>query len=811
MLAFVLGVCLVGIWSGLPDWTWPAAVAATLLSSGFLIGRLHTRFTGNAALCPGPVAESPTGCWLTRVGILLALTGWLTTGVTWHVLVAQQRLDQRLPARLEGQDLLVSGYVSSIPEQQPGRQRFRFVIENGPAGVAGRQVLLSEYGAQPFRAGQMWQLVVRLQRPHGSANPGTFDYEAWLFQQRIAARGYVRDSPENQYRHQQRRTLASLRQALRDRLQLASAGLRNQSLFLALTLGERGALSGPDRDLYASTGTSHLVVISGLHVALVAGFCALLAGRLWRLSRLLVNLFPAPRVAALMALAGALLYSLLAGFGLPTQRALVMVSVFMSLRLLGLHGAPAVSLLQAALLVLLRDPIAVISAGFWLSFSAVAALLLVANGLPREPGGQVSLAWRNLLAPQLAVLIGLLVPLGFWIGSVALLAPLANLIAIPLVSWVLIPLCLGASVMSIVWTPAARIVFQLADLVASLLLTWLHWVAGLTALGSWPVAGGSGVLLVAAAIGSLLLLIPGSGHYRLLGCLLVLPYLAPVKNPTPGVGLAVHVLDVGQGLAVVVRTASHTLVYDTGPRYPSGFDSGAALLVPVLQRLGVTRLDRLLVSHGDNDHAGGVGGLLRQFPVVEVLAGEALESVPVPVRLCSRGQRWNWDGVQFTILHPPASEPRQGNNSSCVLEIRAGDYSVLLPGDVEAEAERRLLTSDPGLAPIDLLVSAHHGSTTSSSWAFLAATRPRLVIHSAGYHNRFGHPALPIQERIQTLGGRQLLTARQGMISVYFHGDSPDFRVESWRQVSRRYWNRSDIPARADTSTEMSRPAALPP
>jgi competence protein ComEC len=311
---------------------------------------------------------------------------------------------------------------------------------------------------------------------------------------------------------------------------------------------------------------------------------------------------------------------------------------------------------------------------------------------------------------------------------------------------------------------------------------------------SWPV-NRLGVLgTLSAAGGAALWLLPWRRGARVLAGFLLLPFLWPGRPGPAQPQLAVHVLDVGQGLAVIVRTPGNSLVYDSGPLYPSGFDSGVALVVPVLRSFGIDTVDRLIISHGDNDHAGGARGLLATLPVGDVLVGETLTELPGRTSPCVKGQQWRWERVQFRILHPEPGGARHGNNSSCVLEIQVDDLRILLPGDVDAAVERQLLAGDAGLDEVTVLVSAHHGSNTSSSWTFLAATRPDLVVHSAGYGNQFGHPTAKVRDRIDTLGIAQLLTAEQGMISLYYASPGQALEVLRYRDQRQRYWHWSDIP-----------------
>lgn len=759
------------IWVG---W-WPELVAWQVVALPLFIAFAFARFL--RPVCPS----------LAQAALV---AGFLLVGVCWHLLQAGQRMDQRLPQSAEGRDMLVRGYVASIPQSRPTGQRFEFLVASGDDDFRSGKILLNSYDQQQFKAGQRWQLVVRLQQPHGSANPGAFDYEAWLFQKGIAARGYVRSSDDNRLLPGTRFSLSTLRGRIREGLLAASEGLPFQSVLLALTLGDRNLLTDDQWALFTRTGTNHLVVISGLHVVLVATLCALAVSAAWRSNRALMARIPAQQAGALAAIVGALFYSALAGFALPTQRAVIMVVVFVSTRLLSLNGNHWFSLQLAVLMVLLLDPLAAAGAGFWLSFCAVASLLLVQRkrtAMNRERG--VKHSFSVVVAPQLAVFVGLLVPLGHWQGQVALLAPLANCIAIPVVSWVVVPLSLCASLITAISPAAGHWLFGLASLVFSCLYRLLELLVKLPLLGQHvEISPVSNAALVLAGLGALLLLLPGHANSRLLGLLLLSPLTGLGSKGENSNSLELHVLDVGQGLAVVLRTASHVLVYDTGPRFSSGFDSGTAIVHPVLKALGERRVDLMMISHGDSDHAGGAAGLLSALPVDTILTGEPVDALPVASGPCEQGQSWNWDGVEFRVLHPPADSHYHGNNSSCVLLVSSGDFRLLLPGDIDAGIERLLLRQLRQDHRLEVLVSAHHGSNTSSSLSLLATLKPGLVIHSAGYRNQFGHPATRVQQRITRTGATQLNTADSGMISVTLATSAAPLRVERYRDRHKRYW-----------------------
>ena len=782
MFALSAGIVWVGFWPTVLAWQVFLSLAVLLLALLWHLRKVHSVFA--------------------QVLLVMAL---ILLGACWHLVNADYRLGYRLPAELEGQDLLLRGYVASIPEQTPTGQRFRFMVENiggentqqekSPAGLrVGSKILLNSYGIERFEAAEYWQLVVRLQKPHGSANPGTFDYEAWLFQQGISARGYVRTSGDNRSLSRTRSSLLFFRAKLRRRLVIATDGLPFQGVLLAVTLGDRDRLTDDQWEMFTQTGTNHLVVISGLHVVLVASLCAWLLQKAWRCSAWLMLLLPAQQAGAVVAIIGALIYSAVAGFALPTQRAVIMVVVFVLSRLLATKTSNWFSLQLAMLAVLMLDPLAATGSGFWLSFTAVAALLLVNNhqsGVRENLPGKASVS--KFVVPQLAVFVGLLVPLGYWQGQVSLLAPLANVLAIPVVSWLVVPLCLLASIALLASGGGGQWLLALASQIFGWLYQLLERLIQFSGVSQgWQVNTVTDELLLIASVGTLLLLLPGYANSRLLGIMLLLPFLWQDARSRNERLLDIHVLDVGQGLSVIVSTASHTLVYDTGPRFSSGFDSGTAIVAPVLRAVGVDQIDVLMISHGDNDHAGGVEGLLASIPVQRVLAGEASEPQDNPVQPCVQNQGWRWDGVDFRVLHPAAGSRYQGNNSSCVLLVSVGEFELLLPGDIDASIERLLVSRLKLDTPLNVLLSAHHGSNTSSSYTLLASLTPRLVIHSAGYRNQFGHPTDTVRERFAQLGAQQLATASSGMITVSLSSETAQPEIRRHRRAFRRYWHWSE-------------------
>ncbi len=720
-----------------------------------------------------------------RKSILLG--GAVLVGIAWHLVWAGLRLDAQLAPELEGVDMRVSGIVRGLPRRFDEVQQFQFEIKqfdpNSIKYFKGR-VLLNHYGEEEILAGQAYRFEVRMNRPRGLANPGVFDYEAWLFQRGIAARGYVRGSVETAPELGAAR-LDSLRALLKAKILRLAPDPETSGIIVALALGDGSGLTDEQWELFRQTGTNHLFVISGLHIGLI---CLLAYGlTLFAVKRFttLMLIAPAQKIALLPALVAACAYGLISGFGLPAQRAVVMAAVFMLASLFNIRQAVSLRFLLAMAVVLSLNPLSFLGMGFWLSFLAVGALLLIQRPGPRPAG----IAWlTSSLRPQLAVAAGLLAPLLFWMGEVSLLGPLVNLPAIPLVGFCVVPLCLLA-VFSMAFSEVlAGGLLQLASWLLQILLWGLNEAV---ALGSGHAVlergAPSGLTLALLAAGSLLALLPRGFPGRPLAVLLMLPLLfTPARAPRQDL-LRLHVLDVGQGLAVVVQTRRHALIYDTGASFSPDASMGDRVVLPVLQRMNVGKLDAVVLSHSDDDHSGGFAAVAAALPVDRVYSSFDVPQATGATYACREFISWRWDGVEFRFLHP--GTPRQkDNDNSCVLQIRAGDFSVLLPGDIEAGVERELAAALRGELRSDLLIAAHHGSNTSSSWPFLKMAEPDYVVFAAGYRNAFGHPSPRVLERTAVFTPNMLNTSEQGMISFVLPRPGAILQVNGFRIDHARYW-----------------------
>lgn len=717
---------------------------------------------------------------------LVRLFCWGMAGLLWAWLQALLLLAQQLPDGLEGEDVLLQGVVMSIPEANPGRSRFLFAIESmqhqGKEVRHPGKVRLSWYRPVEMpAAGQRWQLQVRLRRPHGMGNPGQFDYQGWLFQQGIRATGYVRMGSATQLLAEDsgRYRLQQLRQQVYGVLQTRLDGHPMAGVASALILGERQGISREQWRTFRETGTSHLVAISGLHVGIVAGLAFFLLRRLWPWPLL----WPAPKAAAIAALLAAVIYAALAGFSIPTQRALIMVTVAM-LALIAQRPVQAVRMLALALLlVLLLDPFAVLAPGFWLSFAAV-LFILYGMGMRLGSGGW----WWRWGRVQVLVAAGLIPFLVFWFQQVPVTGILANLLAVPWVSMVIVPLLLAGTLLLSFWPVVAGLLLKTAMWSLEILSFWLDACARLLP-AEWGDMHAVSWTLLPALAGLIWLLAPRGWPSRWLGLSGLLPMLLMRPAlPAPG-EVWLHVLDVGQGLAVLVRTHKHVLLYDAGPPFGADNDAGQMVILPVLQHYGIRSIDTLLISHADSDHAGGVEAVLEGVEVKHFFAGAGEVFASRPHEPCGHGQSWEWDGVQFEILHPrlPLDAGTSRNDGSCVLRVVAGGLSAMLTGDIEEAAEYRLL-QDVGLDLSSTVLQApHHGSKTSSTAAFVAATAPRHVIFSTGYRNRWGFPHEDVLARYRAAGSQVHNTASAGAILVKLLPNGKT-SVTGWREEAGRYW-----------------------
>jgi competence protein ComEC len=727
-LLAALAILALAIWIGLPRWRLPAALLA-----GFALTAAH----GSLAL------------------------------------------QARLPHAFEGRDLVVSGRVGGLPQSAPGHARLDFVVEAGEGEAAelkGRRLRLGWYGQAAVPApGSRWQLTVRLKRPRGAINPGGFDFERHALERRLAATGYVREDPRN-------RELApgggihALRQRVSEAI-AAGVGMPRGRFVQALAVGDTRALDERDWEVLRATGIAHLIAISGLHVGLVAGFGALLVAGFYRLLPRAGLHLPLPQGAALAAMLAAGAYTALAGFALPTVRTLLMIGAALLAVLLRRRIDTWQSFALALLAVLFVDPLSLLGAGFWLSFLGVAWLLWC---LPRENRQGPA---RLLLDAQAVMSLSLL-PLTVWFfGQASVVGPLANLVAVPWISFVVVPVALAGTAFALVSPMLGAPFFVAAAALMQGLWFGLERIADLRGAFVYLPPPDPAVFAL-ALLGAFWLLLPRAVPGKALALLLFVPLLWP-RQAIPAHGEAeLWLFDVGQGLSLLVRTREHALLYDAGPAYAGGLDMGEAAVLPALRALGVSRLDRYIESHGDNDHAGGSDAVLRAFDPPQVYASDPRRA---DARRCVGGERWSWDGVEFALLHPPPHFPYLGNDSSCVLSIRVAGAAVLVPGDISELIEARLQRDHAADLRAEVLVVPHHGSRTSSSAGFIAAVDPQVGLIGVGHRNRFGLPREDVLARYVAADVALHDTAAGGALRLRLGPDGPG-PVQHWREVQPRFW-----------------------
>lgn len=732
-----------------------------------------------AGACVSLVLPAVPSAWVAVPVIIVAILGLshvrlrflcaFAAGFAWTAWHAQMALDDRLPSALAGQDFILEGYVASFPSKHVDRQRFDFVPTQAVADVP-RRIRLSWY--EPgfdLSVGQRLEVYVRLKPPRGSLNPGGIDAERLYLAQGVGALGYLRKAPTllAPSRLTAAEYVLGLRGRIDARFEAALGASQAVKLLSALTVGSRHRFGDDDWRTLRQTGTTHLVAISGLHVGLIA--LALGAAS----KCLLLRLLPYPlaeraqAVAILIALVGAACYAVLAGFGLPVRRALIMVAAGSCAWWLHLRWKPMAYFGIALWIVLVTEPMAPLSAGFWLSFGAVLVLMLSLTNVARR--------WR-WVAAQAAVGIGLAPLMLASFGEVWPTAPLVNLVAIPWFAAVVVPGALLAALL-----PG----FPLESFGSVVEWTWRCLELG-AELSAVPLRSAPGPFAWLLAFLGLAAFLAGSGFpSRWLGLLTLLPLTvtSPAKLE-PG-EFRLLMLDVGQGLAAIVRTRRHTLIFDAGPKFLGSGDAGERIVVPALLAKGWSP-SLLVVSHGDTDHVGGAMSLKRRFPDLPVLGGA---DVLIPgAEPCISGRSWRWDRVLFTLLHPSAQKLPGRNDGSCVIRVDGPGGKLLLTGDIQRLAEARLVARRRADLSADVVTVPHHGSRTSSTRDFVEAVRPRLALVSAAHANRWGFPDSAVVGRWQAAGSRLFDTATRGGIEIEFTLSSTPTVVQVFRERPKRLW-----------------------
>ena len=765
----------------------------------------------------------------------------LAFGLFWGTAHGYYQTATWLDAQYRGINITLQGVVAGLPQQTERGIRFDVLVDGAvPSDQLDRnnnsfsqtvahfkssqlphlnlqKVVLNWYGYHQVEPGQAWQFEVRLKRPRGSVNPGGFDYQAWLMRHDYDAVGYVRNSELNRQLevgsmiNQFRTVVDTLRWRIKHDIEDILKEKPTVGLIVALIIGDKTELEKTDWAVLKATGTIHLMIISGLHIGFIAAMSYWFVSLGCRMLLPITYLSWGQPLSAISAILAAISYAAFAGFSLPTQRAVIMIVIAMvciaSSRKIPLH----LGYFYALLLVLMLDPLAAHSAGFWLSFGAVGSLLYAMSNRV------AIIKWKSWFQAQWVVFLGLSPLLLYLVHSLAILSPLVNIIAIPIVSLLVVPLAIVGAIFLLFaevfagMKSLADIFLLSAEYILSVLWTGLCWLEENAIAFLWqPSFAIDPVLLCLVVVGTLWVLAPKGLPAKYLGLFFALPFIFPFdQSETEGIqegAMEMTVLDVGQGLAVVVETKEHTLIFDTGARYSAKADAGSHTLVPFLSHKGIKSIDKLVISHNDNDHVGGAASLIAERRVAAISAGNPLElaeqlrlgelvSVPSIIP-CQQGDQWNWDGVQFEFLNSVALSDAQPNDQSCVLLIDNGTTRVLIPGDIEKRAERALLQMVPEKLRADVLIAPHHGSKTSSTVRFVAAVSPRWVIFSAGYKNQFGHPHSTVLKRYHRMLGNSVEnptntifnTAVDGAIALHFSPDQDMAEIRKARISEQRYW-----------------------
>ena len=822
IVAFLMGNITILYWPYLPDKSVTLGSLSGLLLLIILLYKFHNKI----------VSLSPNFYYLCLL-TLSAASGAVYTSLYLNFNMPTLDLKQ-----LEGKTIQVIGIIDSIPYQSNIKQGFDFYIRGRKISDNSKsdswdysfkgKVKLSWYDFAyktkqmnkvidiphkkniKLSIGQIWQFDLRLKKPNGLMNPGGFDYEKWLYQNRILATGYVRDAHLISQLEKSSslwtyfyNKLSFLRQQLSDQLDTSLLDYPYKGLIKALSIGYRHDMSAQQWKLFLQTGTNHLVAISGLHIGLLSSLVWLLVNTLWKSSTILSLRIPAYYVASVFALLSAIIYAGLAGFAIPTQRALIMLFVVFIALMLRREILPSYVLLLALLIVLIFDPLSPLSIGFWLSFSAVAIIIFSLSGRLDIAGGRLAKLWQ-LARMQLIIFVGLLPLMMILFHHFSLSSPLANFLAVPLMSIIIVPITLLASALLLIFQPLALWLFKLLQWPIDALFWYLEKLTQLPE-SIYFLSETSLFAIILSFIACIWLLMPKGWPGRWLGMLLFLPAImssamSREADDIPAGEIKMTVLDVGQGLSIVIRTRRHSLVYDTGDKYSPRFNMSDMVSIPYLRLKGNYEIDKLVLSHSDRDHAGSYMEL-QQLSIKEVISGEPKKIVnkyQIPlihasITQCVQGQQWQWDGVKFEVLSPHLVENSRSkaNNQSCVILVTTGSMQrILLTGDIEKTVEEKIIEDYPELK-VDILVVPHHGSKTSSSSAFLEQIRAEIAVFSYGYRNRFHHPADEVVQRYNKRQVRLFNTSNGGAIELNRNLDNESWQIKQYRLDNQHIWHRT--------------------
>jgi competence protein ComEC len=701
-------------------------------------------------------------------------------GFAWSCWSAASVLTGELPGKNEEQSEYVTGYIVAVPHRTAGQIDFLFELEDA-------HILLKLYWQKPLhdvRVGDKWRFLAKIKRIHGTQNPGEFDYEAWALQKKLRASGSVIPGSQNQRLEHSYfvHPIDQLRDWLLLRL-IAHMPSEPTAVWLpALIVGERSHIPAQQWDVLRKTGTNHLMAIAGLHIGIIAGIAHFLVTRIWRRYPFLCLYQPAQLMGAYTALFVALFYSLLSGFSIPTQRACSMLAILTFLTFLRRRTVVWSPWALALCIVILLNPLSVLTDSIWLSFGTI-ALIVYGMSARLSPQGW----WWKWGRAQWVIGIGLIPSSLVFFQQASLVSLLANCVAIPWLGFLILPFCFLSGIFLMFFPLLGALFLQIASKSLALLWVVLSWFAQLP-FAAWQQPMPNLLIFCVTMLAFLLLLIPRGMPGRWLALLWVTPLLSYSASPIGRGAIKLTLLDVGQGLAVVVQTQTHTLVYDAGPKLQDSLDAGESVVVPFLHSANIKKVDKLVISHGDNDHIGGAVAILSSLKVGQVQTSVPEKLAEYQASLCEAGQHWTWDEVNFTFLYPTAHDLELGNDSSCVLRIATADHSILLTGDIEQTAERRLLAHSRQQLSATILVAPHHGSQTSIVPAFVMAVHPDYVLYAVGYRNRYHFPHAKTVGLYAEINSQQFDTAKSGAIEFELLPGLPVEPPHQYRFEHRRYW-----------------------
>lgn len=722
-------------------------------------------------------------CWISvflkrRVFYLILVTG-CAAGFIFAWWYAATTLMWTLPKNAEGRLTIVRGHVASLPVKSDWQTQFIFVLDNSKV-----KIKLALRDSNIFIApGDHWQFSVRLKRIHGTQNPGGFDYEAWALQNGIRAAGYIVRDDKNHLiaHHWYVAPVAQVRFYLQQKIQKYLPVSQTSAWLMALMIGERSGIPPEQWQILRATGTNHLMAIAGLHIGMVVGFVYLFVFSLWRRVAWLVLIMPAQQAALIFALLVACLYSVCAGFSVPTQRACIMFGIIALIRMHNLVISAWMIWALALMLVLLLNPLVILSESFWLSFGTIALIIYGMRGRIAPSGW-----WWKWCRVQWVIGFGLIPFSIYFFHEFSIVSFIANMIAIPWLCFLILPFCLLGLILLIVMPSCTAVLLYWADKSLAGLWSVLTWFAHLQH-ATWQFTFSHTIVFLLVLLGFILLLAPLGFAGRWFGLLWLLPLVLHPSSPNILGDVSLTVLDVGQGLSCIVRTKRHTLIYDTGPAIGS-MDSGENIVLPFLSNAQIKHVDSMIVSHGDNDHIGGAAKILSVLYIKNIFTSVPDEMADYHAQYCVAGQSWQWDGVQFTMLYPAESMLGLGNDSSCVLRIDAGMHSILLTGDIEKAAEKYLVQQAANQLKADILIAPHHGSKTSALKEFVSAVAPKYVVYATGYRNRYHFPHQIVIKTYSDNGVQQINSADTGAVEFTLSAKQALVQPKFYRQDHMRYW-----------------------